>query len=170
VPSSDQAGLLSVTPEIDNMNKDLVSGSYTLGQSLYHLEWCPKYRYNALRGEHVKSFLKDALIEIAEKYGMKIHAIGIMPDHVHLFVEIPPTLSLSNSVQYFKGITARKIFQAFSGFKYRYSRGHFWSEGYFYRSVGSVRADVVQYYVEHQEEEIERMKSEPKQTSVLDFS
>jgi putative transposase len=170
VPSFDLAGLLSVASEIDSMNKDLVSGSHTLGQSLYHLEWCPKYRYNALRSEHVKTFLKNTLIEIANKYGMKIHAIGIMPDHIHIFVEIPPTLSVSNSVQYFKGITARRIFQEFSGFRRRYAVGHFWSEGYFYRSVGSVKADVVQYYVEHQEEEIKQMKSEPKQASVLDFS
>ncbi len=149
---------------------DLVSGSHALGQSLYHLEFCPKYRYNALRSEHVKAFLKDVLLEIAGKYGMKIHAMGLMPDHVHLFVDVPPTLSISKALQCFKGISARRIFEKFQGFRYRYPNGSFWSRGNFYRSVGSVTADVVKYYVEHQDEEEEKMQNEPKQPTLLDFS
>ena len=152
------------------MNADLVSGSHTLGQSLYHLEFCPKYRYNALRSEHVKAFLKDTLLEVAEKYGMRIHAIGLMPDHVHLFVELPPKLSVSQALQYFKGTSSRKIFEKFQGFRFRFPNGNFWSRGNFFRSVGSVTADVVKYYVEHQEEEEVKIKSQSQQLTVLDFS
>jgi len=169
VPSLDQAGLLSATPEFDNMN-DLVSGSHAIGQSLYHLEFCPKYRYNSLRSEHVKDFLKAVLLEVAGKYGMKVRAIGIMPDHVHLFVDVPSKLSVSQALQYFKGISARKIFEKFQGFRHRYPNGNFWSRGSFYRSVGSVTADVVQYYVAHQDDEEEKMRNEATQLSMLDFS
>ena len=168
MPSFDLAGLLSTTPEIDTMN-DLISGSHALGQSLYHLEFCPKYRYNALRSEHVKVFLKEALLEISRKYGMKMHAVGLMPDHVHLFVEIPTKLSVAQALQFFKGISARMIFEKFQGFRYRYPKGSFWSRGSFYRSVGSVTSDVVQYYVEHQEEEEVKIKGQ-QQVTLLDFS
>jgi REP element-mobilizing transposase RayT len=52
---------------------DLVSGSCGIGQNLYHLEWCPKYRYNMFRGKGNKKFCEDILYEVAER-----HNIGIV--------------------------------------------------------------------------------------------
>jgi REP element-mobilizing transposase RayT len=52
---------------------ELVSGSHSIGQNIYHLEWCPKYRYNMFRGKGNKKLCEDILYEVAER-----HNIGIV--------------------------------------------------------------------------------------------
>ena len=135
----------------ENMNSgNFESKNHSLGLSQYHLEWCPKYRYNALRSVHVKEFLKQKFIEIADKYRMQIHASSIEDDHVHIFVSIPISLSVSNSVKLLKGISSHEIFKKFSGFKMRYRRGNFWSRGFFFRSVSNVTSSAIDHYIKNQ--------------------
>jgi len=70
-----------------------------------------------------------------------------------LFVSIPPKFSVSDTVQYFKGYSARKIFLEFPWLKQfelgekRFWGGHLWSRGYFFRSVGSTTDKAVEFYV-----------------------
>ena len=151
------------------MNIDLVSGSHAIGQALYHLEFCPKYRYNSMRSEHVKSFLEQIFRQISEKYKIPIITMKVMNDHVHLFVDIPPKYSISQIFQYFKGISAHEVFQQFPGFRMRYPEGHFWSKGKFYRSVGVVNPETVKKYIEEQEDFVSECK-EKKQSTLIEFS
>lgn len=140
-----------------------VNKNHSVGLSQYHLEWCPKYRYNALRSVHVKEFAEQAFNEIAHNYGMVLHTIAIGDDHVHLFVSIPITLSLSNAVQLLKGISSHKIFEKFIGFRMRYPKGNFWSRGYFFRSVSNVTSGAVKNYIENQQHDKLRETMSPKQ-------
>lgn len=126
------------------------SKNHSVGLSQYHLEWCPKYRYNALRSDHVKEFLSQKLNEIADKYGMKIHSLSIENDHIHLFVSIPITLSLSNAIRLLKGITSYELFRRFEGFRMRYPKGHFWSRGCFFRSISNVTSNAIDNYIKNQ--------------------
>jgi putative transposase len=57
----------------------------------YHLVWCPKYRRPVLVDE-IATRLRYLLIEKAAEFDITVHAIEVMPDHVHLFVEADPTL------------------------------------------------------------------------------
>jgi len=126
------------------------SKNHSVGLSQYHLEWCPKYRYNALRSDHVKEFLIQKFHEIAGKYGMVIHNASIENDHVHLFISIPITISLSNAIQLLKGISSHEIFKRFEGFRMRYPKGHFWSRGYFFRSISNVTSGAIDNYIRNQ--------------------
>ena len=58
---------------------DLVSGSHSIGQNLYHLEWCPKYRYNMFRGKKNKKLCEDILHEVAERHNIGIVELSVMP-------------------------------------------------------------------------------------------
>ncbi len=119
--------------------------------SQYHLEWCPKYRYNMLRSTFVKEFLIKVFNEIAERYGILLHTAAIGNDHVHLFVSLPVTLSIEKAVNLLKGISAHELFGMFPGFKFRYPKGHFWSRGYFFRSVSNITSGTVKKYIENQQ-------------------
>jgi putative transposase len=55
----------------------------------YHVVWCPKYRRPVLEGA-VGKRLGVLLRKKARELEMEIHALEIMPDHVHLFVESDP--------------------------------------------------------------------------------
>ncbi|MDE1850429.1 MAG: IS200/IS605 family transposase [Candidatus Micrarchaeota archaeon] len=121
-----------------------------MGLSQYHLQWCPKYRYNAMRSAHVKEFLIQKFYEIADKYGMVVHNVSVEDDHVHLFVSIPITMSLSNAIRLLKGISAHEIFKQFEGFRKRYWGGHFWSRGCFFRSISNVTSGAIDNYIKNQ--------------------
>src|SRR5687768_2743944 len=56
----------------------------------YHLVWCPKYRRPVLVGD-VAARLQVLLTEKAAEMGATLHAMEVLPDHVHLFVESDPT-------------------------------------------------------------------------------
>ena len=90
---------------------NLVSGSHSVGQNLYHLEWCPKYRYNMFKREENKKLCEEILYEVAKRHKIKITELCVMPDHIHTVVEIPPTMSVSHALQLLKGASSRELFK-----------------------------------------------------------
>jgi putative transposase len=124
----------------------LISVSHGFGQISFHVVFCPKYRYKVLTGE-VKSFCEQVFVDVARRHGFVIHELEVMSDHVHLFVGFKPNECVSRVVNLFKGISARMLFQKFPHLRRTYRRGHFWSRGKFYRSVGNVTADTVRHYI-----------------------
>ena len=77
----------------------------------------------------------------------KIHAIEIVEDHVHLFLEFRPSISLSKVVQYLKGGSSHRLLKLHPELKKRYWGGNLWSSGKFFRSVGNVTADTKKHYI-----------------------
>jgi putative transposase len=79
--------------------------------------------------------------------GYKIHAMEIVEDHVHLFLEFHPSTSLSEAIRYLKGGSSYRLFRLHPELKKRYWGGSLWSAGKFFRSVGNVTADTIQHYI-----------------------
>jgi putative transposase len=129
---------------------ELVSGSHSVGQNLYHLEWCPKYRYNMFRGKANKKLCEDILREVAERHNISVIELSVMPDHIHIVVQLPSTMSVSKALQLLKGASSYELFRRQPLFRYRYARGSFWSPGKFYRSVGDADTTTVLEYVKNQ--------------------
>ena len=113
----------------------------------YHLVWCPKYRRKVLV-EAVEARLKELIVETAEEYGMTVHTMEVMPDHVHLFVEADPTLSVAEIVNRFKGRSSRVLRQEFAALRSRLPT--LWSRSYFAATVGAVSEATVRRYIEAQ--------------------
>ncbi len=55
----------------------------------YHVIWCPKYRRPVLVSE-VAERLKQIIRSVADEYGAEVIELEVMPDHVHLLVEVDP--------------------------------------------------------------------------------
>jgi putative transposase len=98
---------------------DLDRGSYRVGQNLYHFEWCPKHILRQirrrqivilqskigllmLRKEENRELCESILREVAERHGIEIVKILVIPDHVHLIASIPPTMSISDTLRILK--------------------------------------------------------------------
>ena len=64
--------------------------------------------------------------QIAGDKGFDLLTCEVMPDHVHLFVSLPPTTSVANAVKIFKGISARKLRMAFPELKASVRGDHLW--------------------------------------------
>jgi putative transposase len=116
----------------------------------YHLVWVPKYRKNILDGE-ITEYLKEVFEKIAQEYEFEIDTIGIMEDHVHIFVGAPPRYSPAEIVQIMKSISAREVFKKYPKLRKQLWAGELWNDGYFVRSVGdNVVADIIRKYIEYQ--------------------
>lgn len=131
----------------------------------YHIIWGTKYRNKVLKGE-VEIYLKKLLYEIANKYGFTIDHMEIGPDdHIHLLVNAPPKLSVTNIVRWLKGISARKLFQLHPELKNYYWKlereRQLWSPSYFVESIGTTNQDAVAKYIDDQREK-EMKHSETK--------
>jgi len=88
-------------------NDKLRHRSHSVGQNAFHLVWKPKYSSSFLRFKEVNKVCIGSIRFVALKYGMEIYELQVMPDHIHLFVELPPSISVSKSLQLFKGISSR---------------------------------------------------------------
>jgi putative transposase len=113
----------------------------------YHLVWCPKYRRPVLV-DAVAERLKFLLHEKATVLGVQLHALEVMPDHVHLFVEDDPTYSPAHLAHQFKGYTSHVLRAEFPHLRSRVPT--LWSRSYFVASVGNVTERAVQRYIETQ--------------------
>jgi len=110
----------------------------------YHVVWCPKYRRSVLTAP-VDTRLKALLGEIADEHGMTLHAIEVMPDHVHLFVAADPTLCVAEVVNRLKGRTSRLLRQEFPALRSRLPT--LWSRSYFAATVGAVSEATIRRYI-----------------------
>ena len=110
----------------------------------YHVVWCPKYRLKVLV-HPVDARLKKLLKAVAGELGMIVHAVEVMPDHVHLFIEADPTLCIAEIVNRFKGRTSRELRQEFSHLRSRMPS--LWSRSYFAGTVGAVSETTIRKYI-----------------------
>jgi putative transposase len=112
-----------------------------------HLVWCPKYRRQVLTGPVAERF-SALLREKTDELGMTVHALEVMPDHVHLFLEHEPTYSVAEIVNRLKGFTSRVLRQEFPALRSRLPT--LWSRSYYAGSVGQVSEATVRAYIEGQ--------------------
>src|SRR5262245_15685285 len=94
----------------------------------YHIVWCPKYRRPVLV-DAVAGRLRGLLAEQSAELGMTVHALEVMPDHVHLFVESDPTRGVAEIVNRLKGYTSRVLRQEHPALRSRLPT--LWSRSYF---------------------------------------
>jgi putative transposase len=113
----------------------------------YHLVWCPKYRRKVLVGE-IAEELRSLVYQKAKELDVKIEALEIMPDHVHLFVESDPTEAPQRLANQFKGYTSRILRQKFPQLRSRLPS--MWSRSFYVGSVGHVSEETVKRYIEMQ--------------------
>ena len=126
---------------------ELSSFSHGYGQIAYHIVLVPKYRYRIFYNKRVKKGCESILNNICTEKGYKIHAMEVVEDHVHLFLEFHPSTSLSEVVQYLKGGSSYRLFKLYPELRKKYWGGSLWSNGKFYRSIGNVTADTIKQYI-----------------------
>jgi putative transposase len=95
----------------------------------------------------VADHLQRIIEEVAAEVNVKIESLAIQPDHVHLFVSAPPTLSPYKIVKLFKGKSAKPLRDFFPHLR---KIPCMWSRSYYVGTVGHVSESVVKLYIENQ--------------------
>lgn len=119
-------------------------------QTAYHVVWCPKYRKQILSG-CIAEDCSRMIDEICDANGWPVITKEIQPDQVHLFLSIPPSISVANAVKILKGTIARRLFLLHPHIKKELWNGSLWSPSYYVGTAGNVRAETIQRCIERTE-------------------
>ena len=125
------------------------TGTHTKHRLKYHIVWVPKYRKRVLKGA-LSIRLSKLLFECAEINHWKIEELNIQTEHVHMLVQLKPDVSLSKTVQYFKGGSSKKIREEFPELKEFLWGDSFWADGYFAETVGNRNEAAIKKYIKDQ--------------------
>jgi putative transposase len=107
-----------------------------------------------LRAE-VRLRVREIIRQVCAELGVKIINGVLSSDHVHMFVEIPPHIAVSQFIQKAKGRSSRKIQQEFEHIRKRYWGQRFWARGYFCTTSGNITNEVILEYLDRHTAPIE---------------
>ena len=113
----------------------------------YHVVWCPKYRRKVLV-DGVDERLKEIAQAVAEEMRFKIIEMEVMPDHVHMLVEVDPQLGIHKAVKRIKGRSSHDLREEFPWLKRRLPS--LWTNSYFVSTVGGASLAIIKQYIESQ--------------------
>ena len=115
----------------------------------YHVVWCPKYRRSVLVGD-VDVRLKEIIQEVCIEFSAEMIEMEVMPDHVHLLVEVDPQFGIHRLVKFIKGRSSRLLRYEFPHLKSRLPT--LWTNSYFVSTVGGAPLEVIRQYIEQQKQ------------------
>ena len=113
----------------------------------YHVVWCPKYRRKVLT-DGVDIRLKELLLSCATNMNVDILEMEIMPDHVHLLMEVDPQYGIHKAVKALKGYTSKILRDEFPTLRTRMPA--LWTNSDFVSTVGGAPLEAVKQYIENQ--------------------
>ena len=113
----------------------------------YHVVWCPKYRRKVLTGE-VELRLKELLTKTASEINAELIEMEVMPDHVHLLIEVDPQYGINKAVRHLKGVSSHALRREFPFLKSRLPS--LWTTSYFVSTVGGAPLSAIKRYIENQ--------------------
>ena len=132
--------------KLNTMRKE----SHTTYNINYHCVWIPKYRRRILQNPRIKEILTDIIKGRCEENDWQVLAFEIQPDHIHLFVSVPPKESISWVVKILKGNTALQLRRVFPALNAVHTK-HLWAKGFFASTAGYISEDSVKRYIDEQE-------------------
>jgi putative transposase len=115
----------------------------------YHVVFVPKYRRKAIFGD-IRQHLGGIFHELARQKECRIIEGHLLPDHVHMCIEIPPKHAVSSVIGYLKGKSAIAIARQFGGRQRNFEGENFWARGYAVSTVG-FELEAVRRYIREQE-------------------
>lgn len=133
--------------ELRQPSKPYHTGHNIVYSCQYHVIFCPKYRRKVLNDE-VAARMKELVLTKQADYGYTIIEMAVMPDHVHLLLDVDPRAGINVVVGKIKGFTSHALRTEFPWLKKRLPT--LWTRSKFIATVGAVTLDVVQQYIANQ--------------------
>ena len=126
---------------------DYKSNNNVVYSCKYHVVFCPKYRRKVL-SDGIDERLKAIIREVVRDTRSELLEMEVMPDHVHLLVEVDPQFGIHRFVKLAKGRSSRFLRQEFP--KLRSRLPTLWTNSYFVSTCGGAPLAVIKQYIENQ--------------------
>ena len=109
--------------------------------------WCPKYRRKVLvQGVDIK--LREIIASMCVEFSVELIELEIMPDHVHLLVDVEPQFGIHRLIKKIKGRTSRILRQEFPVLTTKLPT--LWTNSYFVSTVGGAPLAIIKQYIKSQ--------------------
>jgi len=113
----------------------------------YHVVFCPKYRRKVLVG-NVETRLKELVSCFCGDHCIDLIEMEVMPDHIHLLLEVDPQYGIHKAVKQLKGYTSHVLRSEFHHLTTKIPT--LWTNSYFVSSVGGAPLNAIKQYIENQ--------------------
>jgi len=111
----------------------------------YHVVFCPKYRRKVLVKE-VDERLKQIIREVCTEHDAIVEEMEVMPDHVHLLLNVDPQYGIHRLVKLIKGRSSRYLRQEYRQLKTRMPT--LWTNSYLVITTGTLEQNMLADYLE----------------------
>src|ERR1019366_5051787 len=91
-------GVSPRTPILRSQSMSYATGCHTVFHHRYHIVWVTKYRYKVLEGA-LRERIRTIIRQVCKELGVQIVSGVLSKEHVHMFVEIPPHIAVSDFVR-----------------------------------------------------------------------
>jgi len=131
------------------------SNNNAVSSCKYHVVWRPKYRRDVLVNS-ADTRLKEIIQQVCLETDSEVLEREVMPDHVHLLVEVDPQFGVHHLVKLIKGRSSRLLRQEFRWCRTRLPS--LWTNSYFVSTVGGAPLEIVKQYMGHAAHHVEQQK------------
>jgi len=122
---------------------------HSVSKIVVHLVFVTKYRKKVFDAKAL-DWLQLHFARICLNLDCELIAVDGESDHVHLLIEYPPKLAISDLVNMLKGTSSRQLRQERPDIAKRYYGGVLWTPSYFAVSAGGAPLATIKKYVEEQ--------------------
>lgn len=130
---------------------EYIKYNHSAGANFWHLQWCPKYRYNMFKEDYYKNICTISIMEACKRYNITTLALNVQSNHIHIVVSLSRGMTEIKAIALIKGFTSYLIFRLEPKFRLRYPRNEFWADGYFAATIGHSDLTKTILYVENQD-------------------
>jgi REP-associated tyrosine transposase len=131
---------------------------HTYAQNVIHIVFSTKDRRKTISKEF-QPRMWAYVAGICKNDGIFVHSIGGIDDHMHLLIQVPPSLSLAKAILAIKSNSSRWANE--EGQKFA------WQQGYAAFSVSSSNVPAVVRYIETQESHHRKMTFDAELVALL---
>ncbi|QWG87448.1 IS200/IS605 family transposase [Bacillus mycoides] len=129
----------------------LDSNNHSVFLLYYHLVLVVKYRRNVF-DDDMSDYAKDMFIRLSENYNITLVEWNHDVDHVHILFKAHPNTEMTKFINAYKSASSRLIKRDFPQVKTKLWKEMFWSRSFCLLTTGGSPIDVVNKYIENQDE------------------
>ena len=131
-------------------NQQIRSGRHCVFNMHVHLVFVTKYRKDVFTKPMLDA-MEGMFKKVCLDFEAELTEFNGEDDHVHLLINYPPKVAVSNLVNSLKGVSSRHLRKDFPEIKNKLWGGSLWSPSYFASSCGGVPLEIIKQYIEQQQ-------------------
>jgi putative transposase len=131
-------------------NQEIRSGRHCVFNMHVHLVFVTKYRKDVFTKSMLDA-MKGMFEKVCSDFEAELTEFNGEDDHVHLLINYPPKVAVSNLVNSLKGVSSRHLRKEFPEIKNKLWGGSLWSPSYFASSCGGAPLEIIKQYIEQQQ-------------------